>query len=79
MLETHEVINTFYTKQGSPIEYHWERLPESFHGSGCTLSSRIAAQLALGNDLKTSGRKSPRIHLVITETWAEAWSWASST
>ena len=55
--ETPEVINTFYTKQGSPIEYHWERLPESFHGSGCTLSSRIAAQLALGNDLKTSVEK----------------------
>ena len=26
-------------------------MPGSFHGSGCTLSSRIAANLALGNNL----------------------------
>ena len=55
--ETHEVINTFYTKQDTPIEYHWERLTESFHGSGCTLSSRIAALLALGDNLKTAIEK----------------------
>lgn len=54
---TDDVINTLYTKQDSPIEYHWERLAASFHGSGCTLSSRIAALLALGNDLKTSVEK----------------------
>lgn len=55
--ETHEVINSLYTKQDSVIEYHWERLPYTFHGSGCTLSSRIAALLALGNDLNTSLEK----------------------
>jgi hydroxymethylpyrimidine/phosphomethylpyrimidine kinase len=52
--ETDNVINTFYTKPGSPTEYHWERLPDTFHGSGCTLSSRIAALLALGNDLQSA-------------------------
>ncbi len=52
--DTHEVINALYTKHDSSIEYHWERLPDTFHGSGCTLSSRIAALLALGNDLKIS-------------------------
>ncbi len=55
--ETHAVINSLYTKQDSLIEYQWERLPNTFHGSGCTLSSRIAALLALGNDLKTSVEK----------------------
>lgn len=54
---THEVINSLYIKQDISIEYHWERLPDTFHGSGCTLSSRIAALLALGNDLKTSVEK----------------------
>jgi hydroxymethylpyrimidine/phosphomethylpyrimidine kinase len=58
---THEntdaVLNSLYTKQDSLIEYEWERLPDTFHGSGCTLSSRIAALLALGNDLKTSVEK----------------------
>jgi hydroxymethylpyrimidine/phosphomethylpyrimidine kinase len=52
--ETNNVTNYFYQNKNEPIEFHWERLPGSYHGSGCTLSSRIAAQLALGNDLKTS-------------------------
>jgi len=52
--DTDNVTNLFYTANNSPIEYHWERLAGTFHGSGCTLSSRIAALLALGNDLKTS-------------------------
>ena len=55
--ESHEVINSLYTKQDPLIEYHWERLPDTFHGSGCTLSSRITALLALGNDLQTSVEK----------------------
>lgn len=52
--DTKDVSNSFYTGNNTPLEYHWERLTGSFHGSGCTLSSRIAALLALGNDLKTS-------------------------
>ena len=55
--DSNEIINSLYTKQDSSIEYHWERLPDTFHGSGCTLSSRIAALLALGNDLKKSVEK----------------------
>lgn len=55
--ETDAVTNVFYTNDNSPMEYHWERLSGSFHGSGCTLSSRIAALLALGNDLQSSVEK----------------------
>jgi len=51
---TENVINTFYVDADSSTAYQWQRLPGSFHGSGCTLSSRIAAHLALGNDLKQS-------------------------
>jgi hydroxymethylpyrimidine/phosphomethylpyrimidine kinase len=29
----------------------WERLPGSYHGSGCTLASAIAANLAMGLDI----------------------------
>jgi len=54
---TREVINALFTKHDPLIEYHWERLPGSYHGSGCTLSSRITALLALGKDLKTSVEK----------------------
>jgi len=49
-----KVTNIFYTENNASIEYHWQRLSGSFHGSGCTLSSRIAALLALGNDVKTA-------------------------
>ncbi len=51
---TDNVINSFYTEDCSPVVYQWERLAETYHGSGCTLSSRIAALLALGKDLKTA-------------------------
>ncbi|HTD03334.1 hydroxymethylpyrimidine/phosphomethylpyrimidine kinase [Undibacterium sp.] len=32
-------------------EWQWPRLPGEFHGSGCTLASAIAAQLALGRGM----------------------------
>ena len=52
--DTEDVINYFYTKNNMPVDYRWQRLTESFRGSGCTLSSRIAALLALGKDLKAA-------------------------
>ena len=47
-----EVVNTLYggmaASTGLIKAYHWERLPGSYHGSGCTLTSAIAACLAHG-------------------------------
>lgn len=43
-----EVINTLYGEQGLIRSYNWERLPGSYHGSGCTLTSAIAACMAHG-------------------------------
>lgn len=43
-----EVINTLYNDQGLSKAYSWERLPGSYHGSGCTLTSAIAACIAHG-------------------------------
>ncbi len=43
-----QVINHLYTENGLQQKYSWERLHGSFHGSGCTLASAIAAKLALG-------------------------------
>jgi hydroxymethylpyrimidine/phosphomethylpyrimidine kinase len=46
--ETPEVLNTLFSANGAQEEFHWPRLPGSYHGSGCTLASAIAALLANG-------------------------------
>lgn len=43
-----EVVNTLYDGAGVVREDRWPRLPDTYHGSGCTLASAIAAQLARG-------------------------------
>lgn len=45
---TTDVVNMLYGTEGLIQEYHWERLKASYHGSGCTLTSAIAACLAHG-------------------------------
>lgn len=48
---TPQVINTLYGSHGVVRADKWERLPGSYHGSGCTLASAVAAHLASGVDL----------------------------
>src|SRR5688572_9842780 len=43
-----EVVNTLYRRGAAPRAERWPRLPGSYHGSGCTLASAIAARLAHG-------------------------------
>ena len=45
---TTEVVNTLYNDQGVVRTDSWPRLPGSYHGSGCTLASAIAATIANG-------------------------------
>lgn len=49
---THEagadVVNSLYDASGMVREDRWPRLPASYHGSGCTLASALAAELAKG-------------------------------
>jgi hydroxymethylpyrimidine/phosphomethylpyrimidine kinase len=45
---TPQVINTLYGSHGTVRTDRWDRLPGSYHGSGCTLASAIAAHLASG-------------------------------
>lgn len=47
-----EVINTLYGKNNLMRVYNWERLPGSYHGSGCTLTAAIAACMAHGLSLE---------------------------
>lgn len=48
---TPKVINTLYGENGQIRSDRWERLVGSYHGSGCTLASAIAANLANGQDI----------------------------
>ncbi len=45
---TPEVINTLYNQDGVVRSDAWPRLPGTYHGSGCTLASAIAATIANG-------------------------------
>ena len=48
---TPQVVNTLYAKSGVVRSDTWPRLAGSFHGSGCTLASAIAAMLANGLEM----------------------------
>jgi hydroxymethylpyrimidine/phosphomethylpyrimidine kinase len=52
-----EVVNTLYGKDGLVRADRWPRLTGSYHGSGCTLASAIAACLALGDDVIEAVRR----------------------
>ena len=45
---TPQVVNTLYELQGIVRTDSWQRLANTYHGSGCTLASAIAATIANG-------------------------------
>ncbi|UCV22672.1 bifunctional hydroxymethylpyrimidine kinase/phosphomethylpyrimidine kinase [Ferribacterium limneticum] len=57
---THEntpnVVNTLYGAEGEIRHDQWERLPGSYHGSGCTLASAIAGCIAGGASMEDAVR-----------------------
>lgn len=46
-----DVVNRLY-RTSDEKAYRWPRLPGSYHGSGCTLASAVAALLAGGRDIE---------------------------
>jgi hydroxymethylpyrimidine/phosphomethylpyrimidine kinase len=55
--ESTEVINRLYDTSGLVREDRWPRLPGSYHGSGCTLASALAAGLAKGRPVPEAARE----------------------
>lgn len=53
---TPQVINTLYGPEGVIRRDRWERLPGSYHGSGCTLASAIAGCIAGGASVEDAVR-----------------------
>lgn len=45
--ESEDVVNRLYAVSGMRC-FHWSRLPETYHGSGCTLAAATAGFLARG-------------------------------
>jgi hydroxymethylpyrimidine/phosphomethylpyrimidine kinase len=62
-----EVINTLYGAEGEIRADHWPRFPDSYHGSGCTLASAIAAFLARGHGMETAVYEAQRYVLKTME------------
>lgn len=55
--KTADVVHTLFSNSRELETFHNERLPHKYHGSGCTLASSIAAQIALGQDVLGAVRK----------------------
>lgn len=54
---TDDVVNRLYDARGEVRADRWPRLPASYHGSGCTLASAIAAALAHGAPVPEAARQ----------------------
>jgi len=52
-----QVVNTLYNTRGVVHREAWERLPGSYHGSGCTLAAALAGFLALGQDVAEAAKE----------------------
>ena len=54
---TPDVINTLFSDKGLLRSDNWHRMPGSYHGSGCTLASALAATIARGLDISEAARE----------------------
>lgn len=52
--KTSQVHNVLYSNHRKLESFRWERLPASYHGSGCTLAAAIAGLLGQGQEPLTA-------------------------
>lgn len=57
------ISNRLYSQKGEQHVFTSQRLPGSFHGSGCTLASALSARLALGEELVSA------VETALNYTW----------
>jgi len=67
------VINRWLQDGQMLREWHWPRLPASYHGSGCTLAAALAGRLALGESMAIAlGHAQAYTHATLAQSFAIA-------